>query len=130
MPLTLPLRLGLCASRSSVSSVARSMPACNSSDSSPPAAAAPRTAPDLKAGAAVYQQDCSGCHASGLAGAPAFGDRKAWKARIAQGLPTLVDHAVNGYQGTAGVMPAKGGHSELSAAQVRNAVAYMIEKSR
>ena len=37
-------------------------------------------------GAKVYTTVCSVCHAAGLAGAPKYGDKAAWKPRIAQGL--------------------------------------------
>ena len=81
---------------------------------------------DLKHGEKIYNKICSACHASGVAGAPKFGDQAAWKDRIAEGLPTLEQHAINGYDG----MPARGGDSGLSDADVKDAVSYMVEKSR
>jgi len=42
----------------------------------------------------------------------------------------LNDHAINGYQGANGVMPAKGGNMSLSDDEVKNAVAYMVESSQ
>ena len=42
-------------------------------------------------------------------GAPKLADKAAWAPRIAQGKDTLYKHAIGGYQGKAGVMPAKGG---------------------
>jgi cytochrome c5 len=45
-------------------------------------------------------------------------------------MDTLNDHAINGYQGTDGVMPAKGGNMSLSDGDVVNAVAFMVESSR
>jgi len=65
-----------------------------------PAAALP------KSGTETYQAVCSACHGAGIAGAPKFGDHGAWAARIAQGKPSLYEHALKGYQGKAGVMPA------------------------
>ena len=54
------------------------------------------------------------------------GDKAAWSARIAQGKPTLYTHAVAGFQGKAGVMPAKGGNAMLADADVKSAVDYMV----
>jgi len=73
---------------------------------------------------------CAACHGTGIAGAPAVGDAKAWTTRIAQGADTLYDHAINGYQGTAGYMPAKGGNTALTDDSVKAAVDYMVEKSQ
>lgn len=88
------------------------------------------TAYDATAGKAIYTANCAACHGYGVAGAPKVGDAAAWKDRIAGGVDTLVNHAINGYQGAAGYMPAKGGHSSLSDADVGNAVAYMVEQSK
>lgn len=78
-------------------------------------------------GAAVYNGGCNVCHTAGLAGAPKPGDTVAWQPRIAQGLEMLVEHAIKGYQGEAGIMPAKGGNPALSDEEVAAAVEYMIE---
>ena len=45
-------------------------------------------------------------------------------------MDNLNDHAITGYQGADGVMPAKGGNMALSDDDVVNAVAYMVESSR
>jgi cytochrome c len=45
-------------------------------------------------------------------------------------MDTLNDHAINGYQGANGVMPAKGGNMSLSDSDVMNAVAFMVESSQ
>lgn len=81
-------------------------------------------------GKAVYDSACFACHAMAIAGAPKFGDPQAWEARIAQGADTLYSRAINGYQGEQGIMPAKGGRADLSDAQVRAAVDYMVEAAR
>jgi cytochrome c5 len=80
------------------------------------------------AGDAVYGQVCKTCHDAGLAGAPKAGDKAAWTARIAQGQPTLVKHAVAGFQGKAGVMQPKGGSADLSDAEVERAVVFMANQ--
>ncbi len=75
-------------------------------------AEAPAATPaaDLPAnGEAAYTKICAACHAAGVAGAPKTGDKAAWAPRIAQGKETLYKHAIGGYQGGKGVMPARGG---------------------
>ncbi len=74
----------------------------------------------------IYKASCSACHMPGIAGAPKSGDKAAWAPRIAQGRETLYKHAVSGFQGKGGVMPAKGGFANLSDADVKAAVDYMI----
>jgi len=81
-------------------------------------------------GEAVYNSACAACHTTGAAGAPKLGDVDAWSARIAQGLEVLLDHAINGYQGNSGVMPAKGGNAALSDAEVTAAVESMVNASQ
>jgi cytochrome c5 len=88
-------------------------------------AAAPAATADLT-GEAVYNQACIACHGAGVAGAPKFGDKAAWAPRIAQGANVLYDHAIKGFQGKAGVMPAKGGNASLSDAEVKAAVDYIV----
>lgn len=80
-------------------------------------------------GKAVYDKACASCHDQGIAGAPKTGDTAAWKDRIAKGTPTLVKHSINGFKGDAGMMPAKGGASNLSDAEVEAAVNYMVDES-
>lgn len=81
-------------------------------------------------GKAVYDSVCFACHATGAAGAPKVGDKAAWAPRIAKGLDTLKQHANNGFQGNSGVMPAKGGRTDLSDADVGAAVEYMVSQSK
>jgi cytochrome c5 len=81
-------------------------------------------------GAQVFNAACYLCHsAPGVGGAPVVGDAAAWEARIAQGAETLNNHALNGFQGAAGFMPAKGGRVDLSDAEITSAVEYMIEQA-
>ncbi len=81
-------------------------------------------------GKAVFESACVVCHGAGIAGAPKFGDKAAWAPRIAQGTATLEKHALAGFQGSAGFMPAKGGRADLSDDAVRAAVEYMVSQSR
>lgn len=76
-------------------------------------------------GKTVYDSTCAACHASGAAGAPKLGDKAAWAPRL-QDLGALKASALKGK----GVMPAKGGNSSLSDADVAAAVDYMVGQSK
>ena len=65
-------------------------------------------------GQQVFAQVCKTCHEAGIAGAPKVGDKAAWAPRIAEGESTLLQHAINGFQGKSGVMPPKGGNPTLT----------------
>jgi cytochrome c5 len=80
----------------------------------------------VKDGKTVYNTVCAGCHGSGVMGAPKFGDKAAWAPRIAQGIPTLVNHAINGIR----AMPARGGSASLTDEEVKGAVEYMVNGSK
>ncbi len=95
-----------------------------------PAAPALAAAPAADAGQKVYETMCVACHGSGVAGAPKTGDKAAWAARIAQGAATLHEHALKGFQGKAGMMPAKGGNPALPDADVKAAVDYMAAQAK
>lgn len=77
-------------------------------------------------GVSTYETVCGACHAQGIGGAPKAGDKGLWGARIAQGQATLYKHALEGYTGKAGVMPAKGGRVDLTDDLVKAAVDHMV----
>jgi cytochrome c5 len=81
-------------------------------------------------GKSVFESACIACHGAGIAGAPRFGDKAAWAPRIAQGMATLDKHALEGFTGATGMMPAKGGRIDLSDDAVRAAVEYMAAQVR
>lgn len=93
----------------------------------PVVSSAPAAGADI--GKKIYDSACFACHGAGVAGAPKFGDKAAWSARIAQGMDTLYLHSIKGFQGKAGVMPPKGG-SAASDDDIRAAVRYMVEAAR
>lgn len=95
-----------------------------------PVAEEPAAVAKVVDGEQVYNTACMACHGSGVAGAPKLGDVADWKARLAQGADTLHKHALEGYQGKTGFMPAKGGQPQLSDAEVIGAVDFMTAKSR
>ncbi len=77
-------------------------------------------------GQQLFEQTCSACHGPGIVGAPKAGDKAAWARHIAKGLPTLYDHALHGFTGHSGTMPAKGGRTNVPDALVEQAVNYMV----
>ena len=80
-------------------------------------------------GQQVYQSTCVACHGAGIAGAPKLGDTGLWARRIAKGRDALYASAINGVQGNAGVMPAKGGNPVLTNSEVKAAVDYIVAQS-
>jgi len=76
-------------------------------------------------GEKVYRQACQMCHEAGVAGSPMTGDAAAWADRIAKGRDKLVENAINGI----GVMPPKGGQSQLSDEDVASAVDFLIQSA-
>lgn len=85
---------------------------------------------DQGEGKAVYEKACKFCHSTGVMGSPKLGDKADWKGRIAKGMDTLFDHSINGFQGKHGKMPPRGGNPDLTDAQVKAAVQYLVDESR
>ena len=81
-------------------------------------------------GPQVYNSACLACHAAGVGGAPVLGDAAVWEPRIAQGVDVLKQHAIEGFTGSSGYMPAKGGRMDLSDAEIADAVDYMVGESQ
>ena len=74
-------------------------------------------------GQAVYTANCAGCHQMM---APKTGDKAAWAPLIKQGTDAMTASVIKGK----GMMPAKGGHADLSDADIKAAVEYMEDKSK
>ncbi len=81
-------------------------------------------------GPQVYNSACLVCHGAGIGGAPVLGNVAQWTDRISQGGDVLVKHALEGYSGSVGYMPPKGGRLDLSDAEVQAAVEYMVDESQ
>lgn len=114
--------------------------ACNKKEAEVPAApvasasaavvaAAPAAAENV-IGKTTYGKTCSMCHAANVAGAPKPGDKADWTPRIAQGMDVLYKHALEGFTGAKGQMPARGGVATLSDEDVKATVDYMVAQSR
>jgi cytochrome c5 len=82
----------------------------------------------VMSGPQVFNEACIVCHGNGIGGAPMLNDRAAWQPRIAQGMATLYQHAVEGYTGSTGYMPPKGARLDLSNLEVNGAVDYMLSQ--
>ena len=76
-------------------------------------------------GSVIYNNLCGGCHTSGAGGAPML-VAAGMGARAAQGTELLYQHAIEGFTGAAGVMPAKGGNAGLTDEQVKVTVDWML----
>lgn len=79
-------------------------------------------------GRALYMSICSACHApeNVMVSSPKAGDTAEWSKRLTKGLEAVTDNAVNGF----GAMPPKGGTSDLSREQIRQAIQYMAASRR
>lgn len=92
-----------------------------------PAGAGPSVALAVpKTGKELFESVCTSCHGAGIAGAPKAGDKAAWGARIAEGKATLYTHALGGFTGKSGVMPPKGGRTDLPDDLIKQGVDYMV----
>ena len=88
------------------------------------AKAAPAAAAGPKDGATIYNTVCGACHNTGAAGAPKIDDKAAWAPRVATGKEALYKSVIGGK----GAMPAKGGAADLSDAEIKRAVDYVLGK--
>ena len=77
-------------------------------------------------GLTVYNSFCKACHETGVAGAPKTGDKLAWGPRIATGNAALLKSAINGKN----AMPARGGAADLTDAELKATVDYLVNKAR
>jgi cytochrome c5 len=102
---------------------AMTLPGCGE-DPKPPATTDHNAVPKDPALAQIYANSCQLCHANPAANAPLTGDRKAWEPRIQQGTDTLLDHAINGYNG----MPPMGQCVECSEEQFLQLIGFMADQ--
>ena len=74
----------------------------------------------LRGGEEVYKGQCAACHATGVSGAPKFGEAAEWAPRLGQGFEALVHSALKGK----GAMAPQGG-GEFNDLEISRAVAIM-----
>ena len=82
--------------------------------------------PSLASGRTTYLAECALCHNEGEESAPRLAHREEWIERSNQGEDVLIRHAIEGYLGEDGEMPARGGTPDLPDDEVANAVRYMV----
>ncbi|HXZ50600.1 MAG TPA: c-type cytochrome [Burkholderiales bacterium] len=75
-----------------------------------------------RSGEQIVRERCVNCHGAGDNGAPKVGDIGDWKPHLKNGVDYLVHSAVHGHGG----MPPRGGMADLTDAEVRNAIIYMV----
>ncbi len=75
-----------------------------------------------RSGEEVVSLQCARCHDAGVGGAPRIGDPAAWIPRLKFGIDPLVRSMINGHGG----MPPRGGTANLTDAEVRGAIVYML----
>lgn len=76
---------------------------------------------DPLTGEQVVATVCSGCHGTGMLGAPKIGDKAAWGPRGS--LDTLVASAIKGKNS----MPARGGNPDLTDDEIKLAIQLMTK---
>ena len=74
----------------------------------------------LASGEEVYKAQCAACHATGVSGAPKFGNAGDWAPRIKAGYDALLQSALKGK----GAMAPQGG-GNFSDTEIGRAVVYM-----
>lgn len=88
----------------------------------------PQSPAEQATGEQVFKQVCHACHGMGVAGAPKLGDKAQWEKRVGQGPEKLLQNALAGFTGKHGTMPPRGGKPDLSDAEMKAAVDYMLSK--
>lgn len=76
-------------------------------------------------GKAVYEENCSICHANGKLGAPKVGDKEAWAPLIDKNFDVLAGNVIRGEH-----HPVSGGCKNCSTGEVIDAIKYMLSQSK
>ncbi|MEE9444583.1 MAG: c-type cytochrome [Cocleimonas sp.] len=76
-----------------------------------------------RSGKEVYNASCLACHATGVANAPKLDDKASWEPRVAAGLDSLMNTAINGK----GAMPARGGNPAITDEEIKATIFYMVK---
>jgi|ETNmetMinimDraft_9_1059917.scaffolds.fasta_scaffold33870_2 cytochrome c5 len=75
-----------------------------------------------RTGEQVASSSCTGCHSSGVLGAPIAGNKTDWEPRLERGITELLKTAKLGK----GAMPPKGTCATCSDAELQAAIEFMI----
>ena len=87
----------------------------------------PEAKEEVKPGQKAYEASCAVCHGAAGMGAPVVGDKAAWAAVTEKGMDSVYSNAING---TEGGMPPKGGNMDLTDAQMKEIIDYMVGSSK
>lgn len=93
---------------------------------------APATSGNADQAKANFESKCVACHAanSNIPFSPKLGNKADWEPRIKQGKEVLFKHAIEGFTNPkGGMMPAKGGFTDLSDDEVKAIVVYMANEA-
>lgn len=82
----------------------------------------PYSSPQRWTGEQIVNARCGECHATGKGGAPHIGNLTEWSPRLKSGVENLVKSSIRGHN----AMPARGGLDNLSDADMRAAISYMV----
>ncbi len=77
-------------------------------------------------GKSVYDTSCFACHATGVGGAPKFGDTAAWAPRRDAGMDAMMQTTLNGK----GAMPPRGTCMACSDDDLAAAIQYMLDNAQ
>jgi len=72
----------------------------------------------------IAQMACLKCHETGEKGAPKLSDKAAWTQRISKGLDAVTKTVIRGH----GNMPARGGLADLTDAELKATIAYLVKR--
>lgn len=72
----------------------------------------------------IAQAACLKCHETGEKGAPKLSDKAAWAQRGSKGLDAVTKTVIRGH----GNMPARGGLADLTDAELKSTIAYMLKR--
>jgi cytochrome c5 len=79
-----------------------------------------------RTGKQVYETACKACHATGISGAPKYGDKGWIQLEKKEGLKELTKDAIKGVR----AMPPRGGCADCSDKEVRAAVKYLVDSAK
>ena len=79
-----------------------------------------------RTGKQVYETACKACHATGVSGAPKYGDKVWLQMEKKEGMKELVKDAIKGER----AMPPKGGCADCTEDEIRAAIKYMIDSAK
>lgn len=71
----------------------------------------------------IAKATCFKCHETGANGAPKLSDAAAWRQRQSKGIDAVIETVIRGH----GKMPARGGLAELTDAELKTVVGYILK---